>query len=309
MQELDFLSANARNSNRIETKLGALNFSYSPSKKLDLSGFLIWSGNSNGRRNIREIEFIDDPARNDVEDNITDQTSNTALAKVSMIYKKDINNQMNYDVIGRFANEYRNNDISSQVVGNNIAVGESATPFRLNQNLSYFYTASEKSIYALEVQHLLQDEDPFYVASLENGPTSGDGFDEPADDLGLDLNQSFYRLNQDRQVKSNQVDAKLDYYYILNDKSNLNFVGGTILSRQNFDSRFFQVLDNGSIFDPTLDEVGITDARLTNDTEYNFTDIYAGLRYRVRSGIFTFQTWIYFALLQCEQYTVWKREF
>jgi hypothetical protein len=283
---IGFLTANARNSNRIETKLGALNFSYSPSKKVDLSGFLIWSGNSNGRRNISNIDFIDDDIPDDVEDNITDQTSNTALAKFSMIYKKDINNQMNYDVIGRFSNEFRNNTISSFVVGNNILEAESATPFRINQNLSYFYTASEKSIFALEVQHLLQDEDPFYVASLENN-TGADGFDEPADDLGLDLNQSFYRLNQNRRVQSNQLDAKLDYYYILNDKSNLNFVGGTILSRQNFDSRFFQVLDNGTTFDPTLDEVPIPNARLDNDTEYNFTDLYAGLRYRVRSGIFT----------------------
>ena len=296
---IGFLSANARNSNRIETKLGALNFSYSPSKKLDLSGFLIWSGNSNGRRNIRDIEFLDDPSRNDVEDNITDQTSNTALAKVSMIYKKDINNQMNYDVIGRFANEYRNNTISSQVVGNNILEGENATPFRLNQNLSYFYTASEKSIFALEVQHLLQDEDPFYVGVLENDPANNnptndptledleDGFDDTALILGLDRDQSFYTLNQERRVKSNQVDAKLDYYYILNDKSNLNFVGGTILSRQNFDSRFFQILDNGTALDPTLDIAGDPNAQLANDTEYNFTDLYAGLRYRVRSGIFT----------------------
>jgi hypothetical protein len=114
-----------------------------------------------------------------------------------------------------------------------------------------------------------------------------DGFDEPADDLGLDLNQSFYRLNQNRRVQSNQLDAKLDYYYILNDKSNFNFVGGTILSRQNFDSQFFQVLDDGTRFNPTLDEVPIPDARLTNDTEYNFTDLYAGMRYRVRTGIFT----------------------
>jgi len=283
---IGFLSASARNSNRIETQLGALNFSYSPNKKMDLSGFLIWSGNSNGRRNISQTDFIDASIPDDVEDNITDQTSNTALAKFSMIYKKDINNQMNYDVIGRFSNEFRNNTISSQVVGNNILERENATPFRINQNLSYFYTAGEKSIFALEVQHLLQDDDPFYVGSLENNP-GADGFDAPAEDLGLDLNQAFYTLNQDRRVQSNQVDAKLDYYYIINDKSNFNFVGGTILSRQNFDSRFFQVLDDGTTFDPTLDDVAIPDARLNNDTEYNFTDLYAGMRYRVRAGIFT----------------------
>lgn len=289
---IGFLNAGARNVNRIETQLTALNFSYSPSKKLDLSGFLIWSGNSNGQRNIRDVDFVDPTIPDDVTDNTTDQTSNTGLAKFSMIYKKDINNQMNYDVIGRFSNEYRTDNTTSQVVGNNITERENATPFRINQNLSYFYTASEKSIYALEVQHVLQDEDPFYIASLENDPTNNDdtlndGFDDAAEELGLDRSNLFYTLNQERRVQSNQMDAKLDYYYILNDKSNLNFVGGTILSRQNFDSQFFQVLDNGSIFDPTLTIPGVTDPQLSNDTEYNFTDLYAGLRYRVRTGIFT----------------------
>ena len=47
---IGFLSANTRNANRIETKLSALNFSYSPNPKLDLSGFLIWSSNKNGQK-------------------------------------------------------------------------------------------------------------------------------------------------------------------------------------------------------------------------------------------------------------------
>jgi hypothetical protein len=289
---IGFLNATARNANRIETQLGALNFSYSPSKKLDLSGFLIWSGNSNGQRNINRIDYVDPDIPDDVTDNTTDQTSNTALLKLSAIYKKDFNNQLNYDVIGRFSNEYRTDNISSAVVGNNIFEGENATPYRVNQNFSYFYTASEKSIFALEVEHVLQDEDPFYASSLENDPTNNDladndGFDDAAEELGLDRTNMFYRLNQDRRVKSNQMDAKLDYYYILNDKSNLNFVGGTILSRQNFDSQFFQLLDDNSIFDPTLTIPGVTDPQLTNDTEYNFTDLYVGMRYRLRSGIFT----------------------
>lgn len=286
---IGFLNATARNANRIETKLSAMNFSYSPSKKLDLSGFLIWSGNSNGQRNISDIDYQDGTIPDDVTDNQTDQTSNTALFKFRSVYKKNINNQMNYDIIGRFSNEYTNEIESSQVVGNNIGIGERVTPFRLNQNLSYFYTASEKSIFALEVQHLLQDEDPFYAASLTSNPGSGnDGFDAIADDLGLDNNQQFYRLEQERRVQSNQLDAKLDYYYIINQVSNFNFVAGTILSRQNFDSRFYQRLDNGNILNPTLNVPSVPNARTTNDTEYNFADVYAGARYRLKAGIFTF---------------------
>ena len=296
---IGFLSAGANNANRIETKMSALNISYSPNKKLDLSGFLIWSSNSNGQRNISEIDYINPNTPDDIVDNITDQTSNTGLFRLSTTYKKDYNNQLSYNVSGRFSSESVREAAVSSVLSN-ITETESATPYTINQDFSYFYTAGEKSIFALEVKHILQDEDPFYVASLENDPDNNnpddidsleefeDGFDDAAGTLGLDRSNQFYTLEQDRRVKSNQLDAKLDYYYILNDQSNLNFVTGTILSKQNFDSRFFQILDSGAEFDPNPTINGINNPQTTNDTEYSFSDIYAGVRYRLKSGIFTF---------------------
>jgi hypothetical protein len=289
---IGFLNANARNANKIETKLTALNFSYSPNPKLDLSGFLIFSSNSNGQQNNVTSDYVDPTIPDDFTQSITDQTSNTGLFKFTTNYKKDANNQLDYDLIGRFSNEYRTDDVNSRVLSD-ISESERATPYKINQKLSYFYTANEKNIFALEAQHLLQDEDPFYVASLENDPTNNDtadsdGFDAAADRLGLDTSNLFYKLEQDRRVKSNQLDVKLDYYNILNDKSNLNLVLGTIQSKQNFDSKFFQILDNGNTLNPTPTIPGNTDPQTTNDTEYTFSDIYTGLRYRLKSGIFTF---------------------
>ena len=296
---IGFLNVNARNANKIKTRLSAMNFSYSPNNKLDLSGFLIWSGNNSGQRNINAIDYVDDATPDDVVDNITDQTSKTGLFKLSAGYKKNADNQLNYNISGRFSNEFKTENVNSFVLSD-IAETENATPFTINQDFSYFYTASEKSIFALEVKHLLQDEDPFYSATLENDPTNNnnnpndltmtppDGFDGAADVLGLDGSNMFYNLNQERRVKSNQLDAKLDYYYILNNKSNLNLVTGKILSTQKFNSRFFQTLDSGSQLNPNSSIPGIDTSNFTNDTEYNFTDIYAGLRYRLKSGIFTF---------------------
>ncbi len=289
---IGFLTANARNANRIETKLSALNFSYSPNPKLDLSGFLIFSSNSNGQQRNVTTDYIDPITPDDFTQSITNQTSNTGLFKFSSSYKKDDRNLLNYDLIGRFSNEYRTDDVNSRVLSD-ISENERATPYKINQNLSYFYTANEKNIFALEAQHLLQDEDPFYVASLENDPSNNDdanndGFDDTAETLGLDRSNLYYELEQDRRVKSNQLDVKLDYYNILNDKSNLNFVLGTIQSKQNFDSKFFQILDNGNTFVPSPTISGNIDPQTTNDTEYTFSDIYAGLRYRLKSGIFTF---------------------
>ncbi|QTD38988.1 carboxypeptidase-like regulatory domain-containing protein [Polaribacter batillariae] len=288
---IGFLTAGGRNANKINTKLSALNLSYSPNKKLDLSGFLIFSSNSNEQRNIRDIDYVDPSTPDDFVDNITNQTSNSGLFRFSSIYRKNINNQLNYNVSGRFSNEFKTESADSRVLSD-ITERERATPYTINQDFSYFYTANENNIFALEVKHLLQDEDPFYVASLENDPNNNDdadndGFDDAAESLGLDRSNLFYNLEQDRKVKSNQLDAKLDYYHILNSKSNLNFVAGTILSKQNFNSRFFQILDNGNEFTPNPTINGIPDPQTTNDTEYNFTDIYAGVRYRLKAGIFT----------------------
>jgi hypothetical protein len=112
-----------------------------------------------------------------------------------------------------------------------------------------------------------------------------DNYLNTADALGLDNNQSVYDIAQDKRVKSNQVDAKLDYWNVLNLKSNINLTLGTILSKQQFDSEIFQFLDDNSRFDPTPT---INDGLIGNNTDYNFSDLYLGFHYRFKTGMFTF---------------------
>ena len=90
---------------------------------------------------------------------------------------------------------------------------------------------------------------------------------------------------QDKRVKSSQIDSKLDYWNILNNKSDINLTLGTILSSQQFDSNIFQFLDDGSQFNPTPT---INNGMDTNAIKYNFSDVYLGVHYRLKSGIFTF---------------------
>ena len=132
----------------------------------------------------------------------------------------------------------------------------------------------------LEAQHLISEDDPFYNAILENDAN----YQNTALGLGFDNNQSNFNINQEKLVKTNQLDAKLDYWNILNIKSDINFTVGTILSDQKFDSNIFQYLDNGDIYEsiPTVNN-GID----YNNVNYNFSDYYVGMHYRLKSGIFT----------------------
>lgn len=281
---LDFLT-NQGNALEIENKLASGNFSYSPNKALDLSGFLIYNSS---RILSRETSFVQytDPSLG-IPDEATEQTSrersNQALIKLSASYQPNISNQLDYDILGRISNDGQNQNVFSSVIGNTTQL-EEVTPFSINQNINYYYTLNENNIFAFEAQHLLKNEDPFYNAILVNDPLGTDAFDTTAEALGLDTSLNTYDLGQNRLIKSNQLDAKLDYYNILNSKSNLNLTLGVILSRQEFNSDIFQFLEDGSEFAPTPT---FNDGLAVNDTEYNFSDIYLGVHYRLKAGIFT----------------------
>lgn len=288
---LGFLALQNNRAKDIETKFGALNFSYAPKKTLDLSGFAIYSTNRNQLQENRSVVYTDSDLGIPDEDtqSITDQKSDLGLFKLSATYKPNINNQLDYDLLGRVSKERQDQAFNSSEIGG-IGQIDEATPFSLSQNLNYYYTLNDTNIFALEVQSLLQDEDPFYNAILQNDPTSDtDPYDETAKALGLDLSQVSYNISQNKRVKSNQLDAKLDYWKILNAKSNINFTLGTIYSKQDFDSNIFQNLDNGNIFNPIPDPIqtDIPNASNINDTEYTFSDVYLGVHYQFKAGKFT----------------------
>ncbi|MFT7252513.1 MAG: hypothetical protein ACI9FW_002275, partial [Flavobacterium sp.] len=281
---LNFLT-NQANALEIDNKLATGNFSYAASKALDLSGFVIYNSS---RILSKETSFVQytNPELG-IPDETTEQKSNErsnqGLLKLSASYKPNANNQIEYDVLGRISNDRQNQNAFSSVIGNTKQLDE-VTPYSINQNVNYYYTLDEDNIFAFEAQHLFKNENPFYNALLSNNPNGVDAFDTTASALGLDTSLNNYDLNQNRRIKSNQLDAKLDYYYIINQKSNLNLTAGTILSRQDFNSNIFQFLEDGIPFQPTPT---FNEGRATNDTQYIFSDVYLAFRYRFKTGKFT----------------------
>ena len=282
---LNFLT-NQRNALKIENKLATMNFSYSPKKSLDLSGFLIYNNSRILSNEFNRIQYTNPDLG--IPDEATEQSntelSNQGLLKLSASYKPNGMNQVDYDILARISNDSQTKNNFSSILGNTDQLDE-VTPFSINQNLSYYYTLDENNIFAFAAQNLIKNENPFYNAVLENNSDELDPFDSTASALGLDTSRENYNLSQNKKILSNQLDAKLDYYHIINPKSNINLTLGTLLSRQEFNSNIFQFLTNGSDLQPIpLFNNGLA----KNDIEYTFTDVYLGAHYRFKTGIFTF---------------------
>ena len=280
---LSFLQLQNNRAKDINTEFIAINSSFSPSKKLDYSAFLILTNSETEiqQNNITQYVGLTENIPDENTQTNTSQTSELGIAKFSLKYKPNINNQVDYEVLGRVTNESQDQNYLSSVIGS-IGQLDEAETFSINQNLNYYYTLNEKNIFALEAQHLLKDEDPFYNALLENNSN----YQTTALGLGLENSSPFYNIAQDKRVKSNQLDAKLDYWNILNKKSDLNLTFGVIYSKQEFDSEIFQFLSESAedIYNPTS---LVNDGLDYNEVNYVFNDLYLGLRYRLKTGKFT----------------------
>ncbi len=280
---LGFAVTQNNRANDIEAEFVAGNFSYKASEKLDVSGFAILSDNRTNFVTNTVRSFV---STGEVENSssVSDQRNQLGMLKLSSVYKPNLRFQLDYDVLAKLSKQTEFSNLISSFVGNddnNIFEEKENNPFSINQNVNAYYTLDDKNIFAGQLQHLWQDEDPFYNAVLDILPFSGV--------LDADLDQSNFDINQDKRVKTNKIDAKIDHFYILNNTSNLNFTLGTTQSRQRFNSSIFQILDNGNSieFDETP-EVGDTTFPLANDVTYHFSDAFLGVKYKFITGKFTF---------------------
>ena len=261
----------------IETRFGATNFSYNPTKTWSVSGFGIISQSFTEIESQSQITILANEIVQRNKEN-TDQKNNLGLFKLSSSYKPNTKLQIDYDVLTKISTQDEVSNLDRQTFAGNTATSETIltaknqNPTTINQNLNLYYTQSDKSIYALEVQHLFQKENPFYNANLQSLPFLLNGYI---------FGQNRNNFNQNRFVKTNKIDAKFDYYYMLTRKSNLNITLGNTFSNQNFNSSIYQILDTNSINN-------LTNADNNNQIIYQFNDVFIGLHYKILSGKFTF---------------------
>jgi len=262
----------------IDAQLGAYNFSVSPNEAWEISGFLILAKTKNQLENKVTRTYTASDAVEETSDFIF-QENEQQLYKFTTKFQPNENLQTEYNLLIKSSRQNELTDLTSisgrgtNQVTDQIDELKTQNPFSVNQELKAYYTLNEDHIFSFEAQHLSQIEDPFYSAAR--------GVQPFINILPLNTNQSRFNINQNRETKTKKLEGKLDYFYILTPKSNLNFTFGITNVNQDFNSSIFQVYDNQSTnyFD---------EASLGNQVNFKFRDAYAAMHYRFITGIFTF---------------------
>ena len=265
----------------IDADLGAYNFTHSPNDKWELSGFALLSKTKNILEEKVDRVYSATSAVQKTSDYIV-QDNEQQLYKFTTEYNPNDRLQTEYNLLIKSASDIENTELTSSSSrvdlsnpeNENINVFKAQKPSSINQELKVYYTLNEDHIFSFEAQHLSQDEDPFYQAIKTIQPFKSI--------IPLETNQSNFNINQFRDTHTDKIEGKLDYYYILTPKSNLNLTLGITDVNQKFNSNIFQILDNKS-------QTKFNEEVLVNDVNFNFTDAYFSFRYRFITGIFTLE--------------------
>jgi hypothetical protein len=263
----------------VESKFAALNTIWNATPKLDIKAFAIFADTETVAASLNRNIFIDSGLE-EVRSTATDQSTQAGIFKLGADFKPNANLSFDYDGQINITQEVsRTATLSQSLRGNEeIDQNQDQNPYTFDQSLNAYYTLGEKNVFSFEGRFINQEEDPF-----SNAVRDLIGIDDPVpfNSLGL-ADADPYNLNQNRLVRTNKLDAKLDYWYVLNKKSNINFTVGTTRSSQNYNSNIFQILDNGERND-------LTDSSVVNDdVQFDFRDVYAAVHYKLIAGKWTF---------------------
>ena len=276
-------------------KFGTLNINHSVSKKWTLTGFAAYSSTFNKAITNSERGIFEPNTTNiatlENRKNTSDARNNAFISKFGSKYKASDKFQLDYDAFFRKNDQQDidNSQTSYNLVNSNSNIPSSNTiisfqeqaPTSFNQSLNLFYTQTPKSTWVLEMQHQYEDEDPFFNPQLSVNPYQNSNSPNPNDPSAVFVNENSLNIEQSRFVKTNKVDAKIDYYYQITNKSIFNVTAGNTNAFQAYNSSILQILENQTVNPVEQDAYN-------NDVRYYFNDAFIALHYKFIKGKFTF---------------------
>ena len=266
---------------RNKSNFGALNFSYTASEKLDVSGFAIFSNVLLAQKLESNIEYLQNESIT-FENRTTDSEEKTFLGigNVKLDYSPSKKEKIYYNAQYQSSN---NDGITSLKSITNLNSSTFETMQNADNTSAKQYVEWHKSINANHTTTLVINQ-----AFEEQTPENTWFTDQPflAGLIPLQ-DDSSYTINQIKKTKNNSIDALFKHYWIINNFNHLYTNVGNNYGKSDFSTSEKQLLTNGTIND-------FASAGFGNDINYQLNDAYIGLEYKFKIGIWTNKPGLYF---------------
>ncbi|EAR13455.1 hypothetical protein PI23P_03137 [Polaribacter irgensii 23-P] len=254
-------------------KFGALNITKTATSKLDIAGFLIFS-------NTNTSSFIEDfneyNAFTEQRTNSTHKDNVLGIGNLNIEYTPNSLEKWYFRTQVKRTNNSNNNRLLSLVnnAANTIDTDRDLVATYINQNIEWHKRQSDKHTFSAVFSCVSDTSAQNAFWQTENPILQGL---IPADNA-----QDLLSILQDKNTKQQQIDFIFKHFWELNNSNHIYTTFGNKFLNEDFFTEDRQQLDDFSFNNFSSDGFG-------NDVNFKLNDVFAGLHYKFRTGIFTFK--------------------
>ncbi|MBG6060326.1 hypothetical protein IWX83_000089 [Flavobacterium sp. CG_9.1] len=262
------------------SQFGAVNFSHDTSSKLSISGFSIFSKVLTASQTESRNEYLQNTAfafENKLQN--CDNRSVLGIGNIKLDYSPNAKEKWYYNGQYQSSTNAMSNTINS-ITNLNSSVFETIN--KADNTAIKQYVEWHKSYSLAHTTTLVVNQAYDY-----NTPQTNWFTDQPFLDGLIPLqDDTSYRIEQIKKVKTNSVDALFKHYWIIDNFNHLYTNVGNNYGASRFETSEKQLLTNGTINDFALNGFG-------NAVKYQLNDAYVGLEYKFRIGKWTNKPGLY----------------
>ena len=253
-------------------QFGALNITKTATSKLDIAGYAILS-------KTKTTSFVEDfneyTSFTELRSNTTNANNLLGIGNLNMEYTPNTLEKWYLRTQVKRTNNSKNNRIHSLVKANTntIATDRDLTATYVNQNIEWHKRQSDKHTFSAVVNYVYDQSNTNAFWETENTAFSG---------LIPIVYQELYKITQLKNTKEQNIDAIFKHFWELNNSNHIYTTVGNKSLKETFFTDDRQTLDNGGFNNFNTDDFG-------NDLNFKVNDLFFGMHYKFRTGIFTFK--------------------
>lgn len=254
-----------------DRKFGAVNFTQEVNNKLNISGYGIFSKTKESTL----VESTNEYNTFTEDRSIATVTNNQlAMGSFNAIFTPNYKDQWHFKSQLKSADDQYNNSIASEVdtVSNLFLNKRLGDQTFLNQTVEWHRKESKTHSFSGVVDYTYDKLTPRTLWQTDDDILAG---------LIPIVDKPSISINQFKQTEKNQVKSILKHYWVINRNNHVYSSIGNVNLNQSFATNDTQELDDGSINN-------FGEAGFNNDFNFRLNDAFAGVFYKFRTGIFTF---------------------
>lgn len=260
-----------------QQKFAALNITQTTGSQLDISGYAIFSNanTSSFVENINEYTtFSEQRTNNTTADNLL------GIGNLNIEYTPNSLEKWYSRTQVKRTNNTNDNRLNSLVNANTntITTNRDLTATYINQNIEWHKRQSDKHTFSSVFNYVFDKSDKTAFWQTQDLILQGL--------IPIDNNQNLYRISQLKDVKEQNIDAVFKHFWEINNSNHIYTTVGNKFLNQDFLTDDYQTLDNGVVNSFANDRFG-------NDLNFQLNDLFLGIQYKFRTGIFTIKQGVY----------------